>query len=47
MLTEVGWSRNDLLMFDNWFFSDEATYQAEDLEAITAAVPHPFEATGG
>ena len=31
VLAEVGWSPNDLLMFDNWFFSDEATYQAEDL----------------
>jgi hypothetical protein len=47
VLAEVGWTQNDLLMFDNWFLSDEATYQTEDLEAIAAAVPHPFEADEG
>jgi hypothetical protein len=47
VLAEVGWTQNDLLMFDNWFLSDEATYQTADLEAIAAAVPHPFEANEG
>jgi hypothetical protein len=47
VLTGAGWTENDLRMFDNWFFSDPGVYQLEDLEAIAAAVPQPFEADEG
>ena len=38
----MGWSENDLKMFDSWFFTDEAVYQLEDLQAISDALPPTF-----
>jgi len=42
VLTEVGWSVNDLRMFQRWFSSDENVYQAEDLDVIADALPTTF-----
>ncbi|MFH1329790.1 MAG: hypothetical protein ABIJ48_03935 [Actinomycetota bacterium] len=44
VLSQVGWSDNDLHMFDNWFFTDAGVFETADLEAIAAAAPDPFRA---
>jgi hypothetical protein len=35
----IGWSRNDLLMFSEWFYPDPETYSLTKLEAFNAALP--------
>ena len=42
VLAEVGWSRNDLAIFDGWFFADERVHEAADVEVIADALPTAF-----
>ncbi|OFW54835.1 MAG: hypothetical protein A2V75_06995 [Actinobacteria bacterium RBG_16_70_17] len=42
VLAEVGWSRNDLAIFDAWFFADERVHEAADVEVIADALPTAF-----
>ncbi|HSQ37563.1 MAG TPA: hypothetical protein VLS92_06710 [Acidimicrobiia bacterium] len=42
VLDEVGWSRNDLEILDNFFFADETVHEAGDLEVIADALPIAF-----
>lgn len=42
VLAEVGWSRNDLAIFDGWFFADERVHEVADVEVIADALPTAF-----
>jgi len=36
---QIGWSRNDLKLFFNWFFPDQQIYSLENLQYLVAHVP--------
>ena len=42
VLAQVGWSDNDLRMFQLWFYTDPTVHEAADLETIAAALGSEF-----
>lgn len=42
VLTQVGWTVNDLWMFQRWFFADHQVHEAADLEVIADSLPTSF-----